>query len=297
MHTNCVQLKTIFTNFTPKLKIMEHNQLTVFESKEIRRVWHNEEWFFSVIDVIEILTDSPSPKTYWGKIKIREFQLSPIWEQLKLKASDGKTYKTDCANMEGLFRIIMSVPSPKAEPLKLWLAQTGVERIEEIENPELAYERMKETYRQKGYTDDWIKERIQSIQTNKKLTSEWDARGIKGQEYAWLTATIAKGTFNVTPSEHKKIKGLTKPNQNLRDHMTPLELILTSLGEEVTRTVAIDKDAQGYHQNLDAAVKGGATAAVARKAVEDTTGTSVVSGENFLNLLKKDTAEPSKEIE
>ena len=275
---------------------MEENKITAFESKEIRRVWHNEEWYFSVIDVIEILTKSPTPKTYWGKIKNREFQSSPIWVQLKLKSSDGKSYKTDCANMESLFRIIMSVPSPKAEPLKLWLAQVGTERIQEIENPEQGYERIKESYRAKGYAEDWITHRLQTIDTRNKLTDEWKSRAVKGKDYATLTAVIAKGTFNVTPSEHKEIKGLAKPNQNLRDHMTPLELILTALGEEVTRTIAIDKDAQGYHENLDAAVRGGETAGKARQEVEETTGKRVVSGKNFLNLLKTNAGENPKEI-
>ena len=172
--------------------MMENSNLIPFEGKEIRKEWHNEEWYFSVVDVIELLTDSPSPKTYWAKLKDKEFKASgqsfPFTEQLKLESSDGKKYKTDCANTEGVLRIVMSVPSPKAEPLKLWLAQVGNERIQETENPELSFERMTEIYRAKGYTDEWIKERIQSIETRKRLTEEWKNRDVKeGKEYSILT--------------------------------------------------------------------------------------------------------------
>ena len=169
--------------------MMENSNLIPFEGKEIRKEWHNEEWYFSVVDVIEVLTDSPSPKTYWAKLKDKELKASgqsfPFTEQLKLKSSDGKKYKTDCANTEGVLRIVMSVPSPKAEPLKMWMAQVGNERIQETENPELSFERMTEIYRAKGYTDEWIKERIQSIETRKRLTEEWKNRDVKeGKEYS-----------------------------------------------------------------------------------------------------------------
>ena len=187
----------------------------------------------------------------------------------------------NCANVQGIFRIIMSVSSPKVEPLKLWLAQTGAERIEETENPELSYERMSEIYKAKGYSDIWIKERIQSITTRKELTDEWQARGIKeGQEYGILTATIAKGTFGLTPSEHKELKGLDK--QNLRDHMTRFELILTSLGEEATRFLAVRNDAKGFNDNLDVAVKGGMIGGSARLNLEKNLGETIVSSGNFL---------------
>ena len=183
----------------------------------IRKVWHNEEWYFSVIDIIQMLTDSPIPRNYWSDLKRRENQLHEICVQLKMLATDSKQRLTDCANTEGILRIIMSVPSPKAEPLKLWMAQLGTERIQETENPELAYERMTEIYKAKGHTDKSIKERLQTIKTRNKLTDEWKSRGVKeGQEYSILSATIAKGTFGLTPSEHGELKGLDK--QNLRDH-------------------------------------------------------------------------------
>lgn len=214
---------------------MHEQNLIPFEGKPIRKIWHNEEWYFSIVDVIEVLTDSPIARTYWSKLKTKiktESELNPFWVQLKLPSADGKFYKTDCTNTEGILRIVMSVPSPKAEPLKMWLAQVGKERIDETENPELSFERMTEIYKAKGRTDEWIKSRLKSIETRKQLTDEWKNRGVQeGQEYSILTATIAKGTFGLTPTEHKEVKGLTKPSQNLRDHMTPLELILTALGE------------------------------------------------------------------
>ena len=260
------------------------------EGNEIRKVWHEEQWYFSIVDVIGILTDSPEPRKYWGKVKKKlkeESELSPIWRQLKLEASDGKHYATDCANTEGVLRIVMSVPSPKAEPLKLWLAAQGKRAIDETEDPELSFDRMTEIYRAKGHTNKWIKERIQSITTRKQLTDEWKQRGVKeGQEYSILTATIAKGTFGLSPSEHSKLKGLDK--ENLRDHMTPIELILTSLSEEVTRMITVKDDAQGFNENLDAAVKGGQVGRTALKNVEKSTGEKVVSATNFLNSVSGD---------
>lgn len=266
------------------------NQLSPFEGTGIRKVWHNEQWYFSIVDVIEILTDSPIPRNYWTKVKkglIEESQTHPFWMQLKLTASDGRKRLTDCANTEGVLRIVMSVPSPKAEPLKLWLAQVGTERIQETENPELGFERMAELYKTKGYSDEWIDKRIESIKTRNKLTDEWKNRDVKeGQEYSILTAIIAKSTFGLTPKEHKEFKGLTKTNQNLRDHMTPLELIFTSLGEELTRQRAIKEDAQGFDENKNAAIQGGTTAGKALKMVEDEEGEKVVSNKNYLKSLK-----------
>ncbi len=259
------------------------NNLIAFEGQAIRKIWHNNQWYFSVIDIIYVLTDSPKPKTYWAMMKKRESQPFTNCEPLKLTASDGRQRLTDCANTEGVLRIVMSVPSSKAEPLKLWMASLGQQAIEETENPELLTERQAEIYRAKGYTEEWIKERLQSINTRKLLTDEWKNRGVKeGQEYALLTAIIAKGTFGITPNEHKDIKGLDKPSQNLRDHMTDLELILTALGEAVTRTVAIDEDAQGFGENKDAAVKGGQAGGQARRNVEKITGKKVVTPTNFL---------------
>jgi DNA-damage-inducible protein D len=188
----------------------------------IKDNWHNEEWFFSIVDIIGILTDSPQPRKYWQTIKSRDEQLAQLssnWGQLKMKSKDGKMYATDCANTEWVFRLLMSVPSPKAEPFKLWLAGLGKQAIDEAENPELLSERQVELYKAKGYSDEWIKRRMQTIETRKELTDEWQQRGVKeAQEYAILTATIAKGAFGLTPTEHKDLKALDR--QNLRDHQT-----------------------------------------------------------------------------
>jgi DNA-damage-inducible protein D len=257
--------------------------LIPFESKPIRKVWHNDEWHFVIIDVIEVLTDSTSPKTYWDKLKSREFQTPPFWGHLKVIAKDGKNRLTDCANTEGVFRIIMSVPSPKAEPLKMWLAQVGKERIEETENPELAFERARAVYKAKGYPEDWIGYREKSTRIRKELTAEWQKRGLKESvEYSILTAEISKATFGVTPKEHGQLKGLEK--QNLRDHMTNFELIFSALGEEAARSITVDKNAQGFEENQVAAIKGGTMAGNARKNFEKELGKSVVSTNNFLGL-------------
>jgi DNA-damage-inducible protein D len=262
------------------------NQLTPFDGEKIRKIWHEDKLYFSVVDVIQVLTDSPSPRQYWNVLKKRENQLSTVCLQLKMPSADGKNYKTDCATDEGIFRILMAVPSPKAEPIKLWLATLGRQAIDETENPELLTERQAELYKAKGYTDEWIRRRMQTIETRKELTDEWQLRGVKeGQEYAVLTATIAKGTFGLTPTEHKDVKGLDR--QNLRDHMTPLELILTAFGEEVTRRITIREDAQGFNENLDAAQQGGEVAGEARINAEKKLGEKVVSEENFLNLNPK----------
>ena len=270
---------------------MENSNLIPFEGKEIRKAWHDEQWYFSVVDVIEALTDSPQPTAYWHKVKKqieKENEVLPIWQKMKFLAPDGKMRPTDCANTEGILRIVMSVPSPKAEPLKQWMAQVITINIQETENPELMTERQAEIYRAKGYSEDWIKERIQSIEIRKRLTDEWKKRDVKeGQEFSILTATIAKGTFGLTPTEHKDHKNLTKSSQNLRDHMTPLELILTSLGEEVTRTIAIKEDAKGFDENHQAAIKGGKAGGKARKSVESITGEKVVSTDNYLQLSKE----------
>ena len=270
---------------------MEEKSIIPFEGKEIRKIWYNDEWYFSVVDVIEILTDSKNPNRYWTDVKRRSEKESgqsyAFCVSLKLKGSDGKNYKTDCANTEGVLRIVMSVPSPKAEPLRLWMAQVSKERIDETENPELSFERMTEIYRAKGRSEEWIRERFQSIEARKRLTDEWKARGVKeGQEYGILTATIAKGTFGMTPSEHSQLKGLEK--QNLRDQMTPLELIFTSLGEEVTRQIAINEDAKGFNANLDAAELGGSFAGNSRLRLEKERGVKVVSTENFLPKIESE---------
>ena len=264
------------------------NELTLFEGKNIRKIWHDEQWYFSVIDVIEVLTDSPIPRNYWSILKKREPQLHTVCMQLKMAASDGRQRLTDCANTEGVFRIIMSVPSPKAEPLKLWLASLGKQAIDEAENPELLTDRQAELYRAKGYTEEWIMRRVQSIEARNRLTDEWKKRGVNdSREYSILTAVIANGTFGLTPSEHKEIKGLDK--QNLRDHMTPIELIFSALGEETTRLLTERDDVKGYIQSHEAATEGGRIAGRALGNFEKDAKLKVVSSNNFLHLKGSDT--------
>ena len=266
---------------------MAENLIPFDENKPIRKIWHEEQWFFSIFDVIETLTNTTNPKRYWNDLKKRDSELdreggTQISYPLKMQTKGGKQ-SVICANTEGVFRIIMSVPSPKAGPLKLWLAQVGKERIEETENPELGFERTRAVYKAKGYPDDWIGYREKSIGVRKELTAEWQKRGIKeGIEYSILTAEISKATFGVTPKEHGQIKGLEK--QNLRDHMTNFELIFSSLGEEAARSITVDKDAQGFEENQIAALKGGTMAGNARKNFEKELGKSVVSTDNFLGL-------------
>jgi DNA-damage-inducible protein D len=276
------------------------NQLIPFQGDRIRKAWHNEQWYFSVVDIVAILTESPNPARYWADVKRRAEKESgekvfAFCEPLKMQTSGGKQ-NVICANTEGILRIVMSIPSPKAEPLRLWLAQVGNQFIEETENPELSFERMTEIYQAKGYSEEWITRRVESIKARKRLTDEWKNRGVtENKDFSILTATIAKGTFGLNPSEHKDLKGLTKPNQELRDHMTPIELILTALGEETTRMIAINDDAQGFHENHDAAVKGGKTAGEARKRVEAVTGQKVVSKENYLNIDKNSALQDGKD--
>ena len=274
---------------------MENIHLMSLEGIDIRKIWHNEEWYFNVVDIIAILTDSENPRNYWAQTKKRlaekegAVQSVTNCHRLKFKGTDGRFRSMDAANTEGVLRIVMSVPSPKAEPLKLWLAQMGKQAIDETENPELGFERMVAIYKAKGYSDEWIKNRLQDIETRKLLTDEWQQRGVKkGQEYSVLTATIAKGTFGLIPSEHKKLKGLEKPSQELRDHMTPLELIFSALGEELTRKETIKNDAQGFDENKTAAHKGGNMAGKARLLIEAEQGEKVVSKENFLKPLADD---------
>jgi DNA-damage-inducible protein D len=265
------------------------NSLIPFEGDKIRKIWHNEEWFFSIVDIIAVLTDSPQPSRYWNSVKKKEGEVFAFCEKLKLKGQDGKTYPSDCANTEGVFRILMSVPSPKAEPFRLWLASLGKQAMDEVENPELLTERQAEIYRAKGYSEEWIGRRVQTIETRKALTDEWKQRDVKeNKEYAILTATIAKGTFGLNPSEHSELKGLAR--QNLRDHMTPLELIFTALSEEITKRVTIQNDAQGFNENYEAAQKGGDMAGEARRNLEKKLGETVVSSENFLGLKGRETS-------
>ena len=266
---------------------MADSKIVVFQDKQIRRVWVDDDWYFSIVDIVGVLTGSPEPRKYWNKVKTREFtdlQMSPIWRQLKLPAADGKQYRTDCATTQAMFRIIQSIPSPKAEPFKQWLAQVGYERVQEIENPELAQERMKAIYEAKGYPKDWIDKRLRGIAIRQNLTDEWKERGIREErDFAILTAEIARATFGVTPSEHRAIKRLTKKGQNLRDHMTDLELIFTMLGERVTTEISQQEKPDTFAESKQVARRGGNVAGVARRETERELGHSVVSGQNFLD--------------
>jgi len=268
---------------------MKRDKIIVFRDKKIRRVWHGDEWWFSVVDVIGVLTDSPTPRQYWGKVKTREFnelQLSPIWIQLKLESLDGKYYLTDCANVESIFRIIQSIPSKKAEPFKRWLAKVGYERVREIENPELAQERMKRLYELKGYSKEWVDKRIRGIAIRQNLTDEWKDRDVdRDVEYAILTNEISKATFGKTIKEYKELKGLG--GENLRDHMDELELIFGMLGEKVATEITINRDAQGFDECVVAARQGGEVAGNARVEAEEKMGKAVVSEDNFFLGSKK----------
>ena len=268
--------------------------LVVFEGKNIRRIWHKDEWWFSVVDIIGILSESADPRNYWKVLKFRlteeGSETVTKCNQLKLPAEDGKMRETDCANVETLLRIIQTIPSPKAEPFKLWLAKTGYERIQEIENPELAQDRAREYYKLKGYPQGWIEKRIRGIAIRQELTDEWKVRGIQeNREFAILTNEISKATFGVPIKVHKEIKNLDPKfkNQNLRDHMTDLELIFSMLGEKLTTEVTKKKDAQGFPENLDVAAKGGSVAGRARLDAEKTLGIKVVSSESQLEVVKK----------
>lgn len=261
----------------------EQSKIIVFEEKQIRRTWHSEEWWYVVEDVVAMLTDSADPKQYIRRMRSRDAQLSKGWVQIVLTLTvetPGGFQKMNCASTEGLFRIIQSIPSPKAEPFKLWLAKVGYERVQEIENPELAAERARQYYRDLGYDDKWIETRLQTIAIRGQLTDEWKTRGVQeGMEYSILTAEISRATFGLVPSEYKNLKGLKR--ENLRDHMTNLELIFTMLGEEGTRQGAIKIDAQGFAENRESAIEGGTAAGDALKAYEQRTGDKVVTNQNF----------------
>lgn len=265
------------------------NKLVVFGGKQIRRVLHKNEWYFVLIDIVEALTDTINASDYLKKMRNRDSGLNEGWGQivtpLAIETTKGKQ-KLNCVNTEGAFRIIQSIPSPKAEPFKRWLAKVGYERVQEIENPELASQRAKELYKSKGYPSDWIEKRMRSIAIREELTDEWKNRGIEEQlEYAILTAEISKATFGLTPSEYKKIKGLQR--ENLRDHMNDLELIFSMLGEASTTEITRNHDAQGFQENKKAAQAGGKIAGDARKALEIKSGKKVVSKERFLPQKEK----------
>lgn len=267
------------------------SSIKLFESKHIRSIWDDQagRWFFAVVDVVAALTESQNPQVYWRVLKKRLLaegnETVTNCNALKMTAPDGKQRLTDVADTEQLLRIIQSIPSPKAEPFKRWLAKVGYERLEEIENPELAAARMRELYKAKGYSDEWIEKRVRGIAIRDELTNEWQKRGVKEQrEYAILTAEISRATFGMTPAEYKTFKSLDKPADNLRDHMTDLELIFTMLGEASTTEIARNKDAQGYGENRKAAEEGGAVAGSARRDLEKKSGKRVASKENYRQL-------------
>lgn len=268
------------------------SNIKLFESKKIRSVWNESEnkWYFSVQDVVEALTDSSDVKQYIKKMLSRDELLRSNWGTIctlvEMLAADGKKRKVQASDTKGLLRIIQSIPSPKAEPFKLWLAQVGSDRLDEIENPELAIQRTRELYKLKGYPDDWIEKRMRSIAIREELTEEWKNHGIKEQiEYSILTAEISKATFGMTPSQHKQLKSLK--SQNLRDHMTDLELIFSMLGEASTKEIAINTHPKGFEQNKKAAKAGGKIAGDARKQLEIKSGKKVVTKQNFLPDSKK----------
>ena len=255
-------------------------KIAIFRGKKIRKTLHQNEWWFSVVDVCGILTDSADAGAYWRKLKQRlaeeGSEVVTFCHGLKLEASDGKKYVTDCANTEGMFRIIQSIPSPKAEPFKRWLAKVGYERVREIENPELAMERMREIYEKKGYPKEWIEKRVRGIAVRQSLTKEWDARGAENDlEHAILTNDIMEGAFGLKVDDHKKLKGLNR--ENLRDHMNDIELILTMLGEATTTKITKDRDSNGMPRLRKDAHGGGAVAGRTRKDIERQSGTKVVS--------------------
>lgn len=267
---------------------MADSKIVVFQDKQIRRAWMNEQWYFSIADVVEFLTDSVDVKQYIKRMRQRDPLLNRNWGTIctpvAMIAADGRRRSVQAADVKGLFRIIQSIPSPKAEPFKQWLAQVGYERVQEIENPELAQERMKAVYEAKGYPKDWIDKRLRGIAIRQNLTDEWKERGIREEwDFAILTAEIARATFGVTPSEHRAIKGLTKKGQNLRDHMTDLELIFTMLGERVTTEISQQEKPDTFAESKRVARRGGNVAGVARKETERELGHSVVSGQNFLD--------------
>jgi len=260
--------------------------LVVFQDKKIRRIWYNNEWYFSVVDIVDVLTESPTPRQYWGKVKEREFlelQLSPLWVQLKLLAEDGKLRETDCANTKSLFRIIQSIPSKRAEPFKQWLAQVGYERVQEIQNPELAQERVRKYYENKGYSKEWIEKRLRGIAVRQELTNEWKQRDVEDKEFSILTNEISHATFGKTVQEYKEFKGLK--NENPRDHMNDWELILTMIGEKATADITVVKDSKGFVQCKDSAKEGGDVAQVTKQVLEKKLGRQVVSKENFKRRL------------
>lgn len=266
------------------------DDVKMFEGSQIRSVWDNEreEWYFSIVDVVGSLTESNNPRDYWYRVKKRmseeeRSELSTFCRQLKLKSTDGKSYKTDVADMQGIFRIIQSVPSPKAEPFKMWLAEVGKERIDELIDPELTIDRALEGYARKGYSREWINQRLQAIQVRKELTDTWQDHGVKaGNEYAILTNEISKAWSGMTTREYKDFKGLKK--ENLRDNMSTTELILNMLAETATKDIAEATNPQGLDENKQVAQDGGSIAGDARKSIEARTGKLIITSKNAIDL-------------
>jgi hypothetical protein len=267
-------------------------KIKLFNDRQIRTIWDDdqEKWFFSIVDVVGILTESPNPRKYWSVLKTRlkkeGSQLATNCSQLKMLSSDGKYYKTDVADTEQVFRLIQSIPSPKAEPFKLWLAKVGRERVDEIEDPETGIDRLMETYLRKGYSKAWINQRLKSIEVRKELTDEWETRGVKkGQEFAILTDEITKAWSEFTTKQYKKFKQLKR--ENLRDHMTNLELVLNMLAEATTAEISKAKNPNNLNENKRVAKQGGTIAGNARKEIEEKTGKKVVSNQNAKQLVEK----------
>ena len=266
----------------------QKDAMIVFKDRGIRRAWFNEEWHYSVTDIVAILTDSRDESAYWRKLKQREPQLVTICHGLKMAAKDGKMRYTDCVNTRNAFRLIQSIPSKKAEPFKQWLAQLGKDRIDEIENPELAQDRVREYYELKGYPKEWIEKRLRGIAIRQDLTDEWDSRGVVERlEFAILTNEISVATFGKTVKEYKEFKGIEKPTCNLRDNMTDWELILTMIGEKATTDITISRDDEGFEECRESANEGGTIARNTRTDIEDKIGRSLVSDENYLHITHK----------
>lgn len=271
------------------MKKNHDNAISLFQGSAIRKTIYQKEWWFSIIDICKVLSASPTPRQYWEKVKTREFpdfQLSPNWGQLKMIAEDGKMRETDCANAEGILRIVQSIPSPKAEPFKRWLAKVGYERIQEIDDPELATKRTRLLYKLKGYPEDWIEKRMRGISVREELTDEWQKRGAeRKKDYEILTAEISQAAFGLKPGEYKKVKKLK--NENLRDHMDDFELILTMLSERTSTEIHRSEDSSGMVKLKDDARVAGSIAGSARKQIERKIGRSIVFERNFLDNNKK----------